>query len=85
MSEKPIYNDYPFYAVALQAYEHLMAGRTFHQKFTCQQCKARQTMDESNRFFKTGKCEECGHITNIEQAGCNLLVVVGPPIKPVRS
>jgi hypothetical protein len=30
-------------------------------------------MDVPNVFYKTGRCEECGHITNIKEDGCNYM------------
>jgi hypothetical protein len=48
---------------------------SFFQKFTCEWCGARQTMAEAGKFFTTGECEECGRVTNIEEAGCNYIVV----------
>jgi hypothetical protein len=48
-------------------------GHNIHQQFTCAKCKAKQTMDVPNVFYKTGRCEECGHITNIKEDGCNYM------------
>ena len=56
------YKDYPFYEVAKQAEELVQKGGTVYQKFTCENCGSRQTMDEEYKFFTTGKCEECGFI-----------------------
>lgn len=58
------------------------SGATIHQKFTCLACGSRQTMAEANKFFTRGKCEECGHITNIEAQGCNYLVMWGKKTRP---
>lgn len=70
-------DDYPFMEVARQLEKvHLLQGHDFYQKFTCQGCGARQTMDQKNRLYTTGKCEECGHVTDIERAGCNYMLIM---------
>lgn len=68
-------SDHPFYEVAKTFAEAVARGDTCHQKFTCANCGTRQTMAEPNLFYKTGKCEECGHITDIEKAGCNFMLL----------
>lgn len=67
--------NHPFYRVAAQAQEHMLAGHDIHQKFTCGRCRARQIMTVPNRFFTKGICEECGYETDLEEAGCNYLLV----------
>jgi len=66
--------NHPFDEAAVQAHQYVLDGLTIHQKFTCDGCGARQTMDEPNKFFVEGHCEECGHITNIRETGCNYLL-----------
>lgn len=46
----------------------------FHQKWTCQHCHSRQTMQKPNQFFRSGRCEECGEATIIKK--CNYLVII---------
>jgi hypothetical protein len=70
-------SNYPFYEVAEKASELIRAGADVYQKFTCGQCGNRLTMDEPNIFYKEGSCDNCGHITNIEETGCNYLVHFG--------
>lgn len=67
--------DIPFEEVLLKAYRVLEANpeARLYQKFTCIRCLSRQMMETPNRFYRTGRCEECGHITNIEQNGCGFL------------
>ncbi len=31
-------------------------------------------MDEPSKFFATGKCEACGHVTDVRAAGCNYML-----------
>lgn len=71
--------DYPFYDVFTEAERLVREGHTVHQKFTCASCGSRQTMEEANVFHKLGKCEECGHTTDIEAQGCNYMAMFGVP------
>lgn len=67
------FNDYPIDECAAEAGKlHHNQGATIYQKFTCSHCKARQTMEEPNKFFRSGKCEECGGVTIITR--CNYQV-----------
>ena len=68
-------SDFPFYEVAAACERHVMEGDVIHQKFTCQGCGARQTMEEENRLFMTGTCEKCNYITDIVAQGCNYLLI----------
>lgn len=38
-------------------------------KFTCAHCRSRQTFDVPNTLYAQGKCEECGQVTDITEAG----------------
>lgn len=67
--------NHPFFEVAAEAKKHIDAGNTVWQKFTCTGCGSRQTMEEPNKFFTTGQCEECGHVTDIVATGCNYLLL----------
>lgn len=67
--------DFPFGDVVRQASEVMAQGHTIHQKWTCEHCGARQTMDVPNVMYEQGRCEECSRITNIRARGCNFLVV----------
>lgn len=68
-------SNYPFYDVVEQANQLIQKGAIVYQKFTCDECGVRQTMDVPNTFYKFGRCEECGGSTNIETEGCNFLLV----------
>jgi hypothetical protein len=68
-------NDHPFWEVAEQVGQHIMDGHSIHQKFTCSGCGSRQTMAEPNKMFSFGECEECGHTTDLQQKGCNYVIV----------
>ena len=69
--------DYPFDEVAKTAKELADNGALVYQKFTCDKCGSRQTIDEANKFFTTGRCEECDHVTDIRKKGCNYMVYIG--------
>lgn len=65
----------PFYEVVTHAEEVIKKGGTVYQQFNCAGCGAKQTMDDPNKFYKLGLCQECGHETNIERDGCNFMAV----------
>jgi hypothetical protein len=69
--------DHPFLDVAVQAERLIEEGAYVFQKCTCAGCSARQTMATANVFYRTGSCEECGHVTDIEAQGCNYVAVMG--------
>jgi hypothetical protein len=78
-----IMNEHKDYSIleCVEMAERLPPEAIFHQKFTCTKCGARQTMAQPDTFFVEGSCEECGHITNINKAGCNLLVIMHGKLK----
>lgn len=45
----------------------------FFQKFTCGSCGARQTIDEPNKFYTSGRCEECDSVTELKVCGCMMV------------
>ena len=67
--------DYPLDEVVKGAQARIDVGFNVYQKFTCTGCGARQTIDEANKFYTSGKCEECGTVTNIRVHGCNYMAV----------
>ena len=69
------YKNFPIEECAAAAEKLIADGATIYQKFTCGKCGSRQTISEPDKFFTTGKCEECGHVTNIAMSGCNYLIV----------
>jgi hypothetical protein len=71
---------HPFYDIVKQATEVMRNGGTVFQQFNCANCGAKQTMDDPNVFHKTGRCEECEAITDIEKDGCNFMVMFGRPL-----
>jgi hypothetical protein len=68
------YNDYPLHDIAQSVQRLINDGATVYQKFTCDKCGSRQTIEEPNRLFASGTCEACGHTTDIVKRGCNYMV-----------
>jgi len=66
-------NLYPFKDVVANAERKIAQGWTVYQQFNCAHCGAKQTMDDPNKFYLTGRCEECGKITDIEKDGMNFM------------
>jgi len=66
-------HDFPIDEIAEAALAVLDQGGKVHQKWTCQHCGARQIMEEPNKFFRSGRCEECREVTIIKS--CNYLAV----------
>lgn len=69
------FTDYPFKDVVATAYRKVQEGWTIHQKFTCENCGTRQTMEEPDKFFEKGICEECNHVTDLVARGCNYTAI----------
>jgi RNase P subunit RPR2 len=67
---------YPFRDCIAGAEVRIRKGGDVFQQFNCSSCGTKQTMPDRNIFYKTGRCEECGKITDIEQDGCNYMLVV---------
>ena len=70
---------HPFWDCAAAAENLMQQGYTIHQQFNCAACGKKQTMENANVFHKLGLCEECGHETNIEQDGCNYMLIASNP------
>ena len=64
---------YPFWDVVREAEKLMSRYSHIHQQFNCAHCGTKQTMEEPNKFYMTGKCEECGQITDIVKDGCNYM------------
>jgi hypothetical protein len=68
-------DDGNFWTIADEVERAISLGATCFQKFTCEACLARETMTEPNVLYKTGRCDECGHVTDLEQKGCGFMLV----------
>lgn len=69
-------DNFPFWEAKKKADDMVNAGHIIHQKFTCIACGSRQTMEAANSFFLRGTCELCGCITDIEEQGCNYMMII---------
>jgi hypothetical protein len=71
--------DYPFDDVVAAANEIITnyPNADVFQKFTCNGCGARLTMDVANAFYETGGCDRCSTVTDIKKRGCNYMVRLG--------
>jgi len=67
---------YPFDECVKAAAELMEQGALVHQQFNCAHCGIKQTMDQANKFYTSGVCEECGEETNIRKNGCNYSVMM---------
>lgn len=54
---------------------YMAEGFQIYQQFECESCKAKQTIDTPDKFYVRGKCQECGHVTDIVKNGCNYMAV----------
>lgn len=77
MAQRPLtYSNYTIRECAEAVEPLIKSGKvTVYQKWTCEKCWSRQTMSEANKFFTSGTCENCGHVTDIERDGCNYLLI----------
>lgn len=66
---------YPFNDVLAEADKLIAKGSDVHQQFTCGKCGVKQTMEDANTFYISGRCEECNHVTDLKVAGCNMMTV----------
>jgi DNA-directed RNA polymerase subunit RPC12/RpoP len=69
--------DISFDRACQKALDYIRGGATAYQKFTCSKCGARLTMEEPNKFYETGTCDQCGHLTDIRKQGCGFLLHFG--------
>lgn len=72
-------NVHPWAKVLENANKKIKLGFTVHQQFNCSNCGAKQTMEKPNVFYKTGRCEQCGHVTDIERDGMNFMAMIDIP------
>jgi ribosomal protein L40E len=68
--------DHPIHECLKSANELLNQGHQVFQKFTCEKCGSRQTVDKPDMFYSHGRCEECLHVTDLRLKGCNYLAIL---------
>lgn len=75
------YKDFPFEEIAVAMDKIAREGQFMaFQKFTCQHCGQRLSMDVPNTLYETGTCDKCCKETNIRERGCNYLLVSDNPL-----
>lgn len=77
--------DFPFQE-CVEAVSKLLekGGCRVYQKFTCDGCAQRLTIEEPNMFFTQGSCDKCPAITDIEAKGCNYMVHFWQEFPPAK-
>lgn len=65
---------YPFHDVVEALLARRLEGWHYCLQFNCAKCKAKQTIDQLDTMFELGRCEECGHVTNLKVAGLNYML-----------
>jgi hypothetical protein len=65
---------HPWDEVAANVKEKIKQGHLCYQQFNCEHCGTKQTMDQPNKFYKLGECEECHKITDIYKNGMNFML-----------
>lgn len=79
----PDYKDYPI-EKCQERIDKIFEKRPdarFYQKFTCENCGNRLTIEEPNVFYTQGRCDNCDHVTDLRKRGCNYMMVLGLRIK----
>jgi hypothetical protein len=70
------YGDLPFEEAYRRAKYWISQGCIIFQKFTCEKCGQRLTMEMPNVFYRAGSCDKCGHITQIDKCGFIVMVLL---------
>ena len=73
----PTQGDRPIEEIAVLCDIQIERGMTVWQKWTCDHCGARQTMDAPNVLYRSGICEECSQQTDIQYCGFMLANATG--------
>jgi len=68
--------DHPWDVIIANVAAHIKNGHICYQKWTCAGCKQRLGSEDPNVFTELGRCEHCGHVTNIKEQGCNYLLMM---------
>jgi hypothetical protein len=83
-AEKSTMRLFPLSDILVVTHNMRYEGYVLFQQFNCSGCGIKQTMSEPNSFYTSGKCEACGHVTDIAKDGCNYMAatnIVGDIIK----
>jgi hypothetical protein len=66
--------DIPFAEACQQAVDLIRRGHDIYQKFTCAGCGKRLQMEQVNKMFEQGTCDECPATTDIKAQGCGYML-----------
>lgn len=58
--------------------EILPRGWHYLQKFSCDKCGNRLTMDVLDILYVEGECDKCCAITDIKKSGCGFMMITDP-------
>jgi hypothetical protein len=67
--------DEPLLVIAEKVADQVELGHTCWQKWTCPNCGSRQTMEEPNVLYRSGKCQACDTVSEI--VVCGFMMVAG--------
>lgn len=66
----------PFDECVQSARKWVEEGHTVYQRFQCEGCGNDSLgIEEPNKFYKSGSCDQCGHVTDLVKTGCNYLLL----------
>jgi hypothetical protein len=68
------FRDFPLAEASRKAERLTAEGYDVFQKFTCAGCGRRITAKEPGVFGSPGKCDKCGHETDLARRGCNYVI-----------
>lgn len=70
-------HDIPLAEAVAQCEELVASGATVYFKYTCAGCGERRMFDVPNTVYRTARCEDCGHVTDLEEQGVGYMLVLG--------
>ena len=68
-----------FYEAVKKAQEAVNHGQGYAQTFQqwkCVHCGEKNTMAEANTFFIAGCCDQCDHMTDLQEEGCGFAIQI---------
>lgn len=67
--------DFPLSDIAAECEREIADGGFILQKWTCDGCGERVTATNVNTLTHAGHCQNCNHVTNLDERGCNYMLV----------
>lgn len=81
MSARP--KDFPFAEIEASCRAVVAAGSFIIQKWTCGGCDRRVGANSVNVLTHAGHCQHCGHVTDLDERGCNFTLI--KPSRPMTA